>query len=277
MSSGINMDAVKARLNKLKKSNEKSDRIWKPTNEKQTIRIVPYTYQPDNPFIELYFHYNLAGKSYISPISYGQRDPIMEVAEKLKSTGDKEDWKDGRALEPKLRTFAPIIIRGQEHEGVKFWGFGRTVYEYILQNIADPDCGDITHPVTGRDIDVWTEKEEGKSFPTPKVIIKMKESKVIDPDRMSNAKEIIEKITKHQTDIKEMWEVKSYEELKVILQRHLNPEEDQGKAIDQESDSENSLSNKKSDDTNDDKPNDTGDSVGVEDDLNSTFEDLFKD
>ena len=105
----------------------------------------------------------------------------------------------------------------------------------------------------------------------------MKESKVIDPDRMSNAKEIIEKITKHQTDIKEMWEVKSYEELKVILQRHLNPEEDQGKAIDQESDSENSLSNKKSDDTNDDKPNDTGDSVGVEDDLNSTFEDLFKD
>lgn len=283
MSNGINMDAVKARLNKLKNSNKKSDLIWKPSAEKQTVRIVPYTYQPDNPFIELYFHYNLAGKTYISPISFGERDPIMEVAEKLKSTGNKDDWKDGRNLEPKLRTFAPVIVRGKEHEGVKFWGFGRTVYEYLLQNIADPDCGDITHPVTGRDIEVWTEKEEGKSFPTPRVILKMKESKVIDPNKISNAKEIVEKITKHQPDIKELWELKSYEELQVALKQHLEPEEDGESSQDEDSSSSNDpvndfFSDNKKEKKKPESSNETDESpVEVEDDLESTFEDLFKE
>ena len=35
-------------------------------------------------------------------------------------------------MEPKLRTFVPIIVRGQEGDGVRFWGFGKTVYQEIL-------------------------------------------------------------------------------------------------------------------------------------------------
>ena len=49
-------------------------------------------------------------------------------------------------MEPKLRTFVPILVRGQEGEGIKFWGFGKTVYQEILGYIADPDYGDITDP-----------------------------------------------------------------------------------------------------------------------------------
>ena len=26
-----------------------------------------------------------------------------------------------------MRTFAPVVVRGKESEGVKFWGFGKTV------------------------------------------------------------------------------------------------------------------------------------------------------
>ena len=39
--------------------------------------------------------------------------------------GDKEDWKSAKQMEPKLRTFVPIIVRGQEGDGVRFWGFGK--------------------------------------------------------------------------------------------------------------------------------------------------------
>ena len=54
----------------------------------------------------------------------------------------------------KLRTFVPVLVRGQEGEGVKFWGFGKTVYQEILGYITDPDYGDITDPTNGRDLTI---------------------------------------------------------------------------------------------------------------------------
>jgi hypothetical protein len=215
----LNLEELKSRLDSLKKTNKKSNLTWKPTEKETTVRIVPYKFNPENPFIELYFHYELNNKTYLSPASFGERDPIMEIAQKLKSSGDKESWKLGRSLEPKLRTFAPVIIRGKEHEGVKFWGFGKTVYEDLLSNIADPECGDITDPVGGRDIVVWTVKEEGKQFFTPKIRIKM------NPSQVTDDADVLKKITDEQPDIKELYELKSYEELEEALKHHLNPEE----------------------------------------------------
>jgi len=223
------MDLIKKRLNALKASNKKSNLLWKPTEKEQTIRIVPYKHQPDYPYIELYFHYDLNGKTYISPVSFGKPDPVMEVAQELKNSGDKESWKMGRDLEPKLRTFAPVIVRGKESEGVKFWGFGKTVYESLLSNIADEECGDISHPTDGRDIVVWAEKEEGKKFLTPKIRIKMSRSKVIDPEA-ENVQELIKKIAEDQPDITEIWELKSYEELQEALNKHLNPDAEEDKS-----------------------------------------------
>ena len=44
-----------------------------------------------------------------------------------------------------------MIVRGEENEGVKYWGFGKTVYQELL-SIIDPDYGDISDPVSGRDV-----------------------------------------------------------------------------------------------------------------------------
>ena len=68
--------------------------------------------------------------------------------------GDKEDWKAQLNKWVKLRTFVPIIVRGQEGDGVRFWGFGKTVYQEILGYIVDPDYGDITDPQSGRDLTI---------------------------------------------------------------------------------------------------------------------------
>ena len=140
----INIDAIRGRLNKLQNTQKKSDNLWKPTPGKHQVRIVPYKFDKDNPFIELYFHYNINNKTYLSPQSFGRPDPIVEFADRLKRMGDKEDWKAAKQMEPKLRTFVPILVRGQEGEGIKFWGFGKTVYQELLGVIADPDYGDIT-------------------------------------------------------------------------------------------------------------------------------------
>jgi hypothetical protein len=207
------------RFNSLQNNTKKSDSIWKPANGKSQIRIVPYKFNKDIPFIELYFHYNINNKTYLSPMSFGRPDPIVEFAEKLKRTGDTDDWKAGKKMEPKLRTFVPVIVRGKENEGVKFWGFGKTVYQDILGYIADPDYGDITDPITGRDIvlDVTSAEESNAAYPTTAIRIKPATSKLSDDPA------VVKNLLENQKNITELYQELSYAELKTVLENWLNP------------------------------------------------------
>ncbi len=217
----LNVDAIKARLASLNKkggngnnSNPKAKEfIWKPSEGKQDIRIVPYQYQPDNPFIELKFHYDFAGKTFLSPSSFNKADPIVELSDRLKKNGDKDDWRIGRDLEPKMRTFVPIIVRGKESEGVKFWGFGVQVYKQLMAAMSEPDYGDITDLVNGYDIRVEFTKKSGKKspdgkqeFPETTIMIKPKQKPVIDTT-MSNARDVLTKITTAQPNILDIFTV----------------------------------------------------------------------
>ena len=173
--------------------------------------------------MELYFHYNFSGKTILSPISFGKPDPIVEFAEKLKSTGNKDDWKMGRSLEPKMRCYVPILIRGKESEGIKFWGFGKNVYQEILGFITDADYGDITDPMNGRDIAVEFKSKEqtGKDF--PETAIRVKPNVTV----MTDNKEVLEMI-KNQPKITELFKEYTYDEIEVILQNWLTPTDDKG-------------------------------------------------
>jgi hypothetical protein len=207
------------RFSSLQNNTKKSDSIFKPANGKSQVRIVPYKFNKDIPFIELYFHYNINNKTYLSPMSFGRPDPIVEFAEKLKRTGDTDDWKAGKKMEPKLRTFVPVIVRGKESEGVKFWGFGKTVYQDILGYIADPDYGDITDPNTGRDIvlEVMSAEESNASYPTTTIRVKPATSKLVD------SPETIQQLLDGQKEITELYQELSYAELKSVLENWLNP------------------------------------------------------
>ena len=138
----MDLDAIKSRLNQLQ--NTTTNSFWKPQPGKSQIRIVPYLHDKANPFSELFFHYSLVpNKTVLSPLSFGRPDPVQQFADKLKASGNKDEWIQGKRIEPKMRTFVPVIARGEESEGVKFWGFGKTVYQELLGIIADPDYGDI--------------------------------------------------------------------------------------------------------------------------------------
>ena len=179
----MDMNQIKSRLNQLQSTSSTKDNFWKPQPGKSIIRIVPYLHNKSNPFIELFFHYGLGGnKTYLSPASFGRPDPVEEFANKLKSSGDKDEWIQGKRLEPKMRTFAPVIVRGQENEGVKFWGFGKTVYQELLSIIADPDYGDITDPTNGRDIMVEriTPAEAGNQYGKTTIRVKPNQTQLVE-------------------------------------------------------------------------------------------------
>ena len=220
----MDLNAIRKRLNQLQTTNNRTSSLWKPQPGKTQIRIVPYEFNKDNPFIELFFHYNLNNRSYLSPISFGRPDPIEEFAQKLRASGNKEDYQLSRKLEAKMRTFAPVVVRGEEKAGVKFWGFGKTVYQELLSIIADPDYGDITDPVNGRDVVVEfiSAEETGASFPKTNIRVKPNQTAVSDEP------EILE-LVKQQKDIRDIYQEQSYDDLTEILNEWLNPSDEPSK------------------------------------------------
>ena len=214
----MDINAIKKRLSQLQSTNTRTSNLWKPQPGIQQVRIVPYKFNPDTPFIELFFHYNLAGKNYLSPISFGRPDPIEEFSQRLKTTGSKDDFTLGRKLESKMRTFAPVMVRGEEIAGVKFWGFGKTVYQELLSIIADPDYGDITDAVSGRDVGVEfkTAEETGKNFPSTSIRVKPNQTPITEDASA------LETITESQKNITDIYQERSYDELTQALNDYLN-------------------------------------------------------
>lgn len=223
----INLDAIKAKLTAMQQAstggggNKANEFIWKPSVGKSQVRIVPYAYDKNNPFIEMYFHYEIGKRTMVSPTSFGRPDPIVEFAEKLKKSGDKDDWKLGKKIEPKFRVYAPVIVRGQEHEGVKFWAFGKQIYTELLSIISDPDYGDITDLMNGRDITVeYAAAEKEGAFPTTAVRVKPNTTPA------TTDKEIAEMIVNNQKNITELFTELSYEDMTEALQKWLDPSSD---------------------------------------------------
>ena len=212
----MDLSKIKERLDSFNKQTKPSasKRIWKPQPGSQVVRIVPYIHERDWPFLELYFYYDFGKRTIISPQNFGEPDPVQELADKLKATGEKEDWQLARKIEPKMRTYVPILVRGQENEGVKFWGFGKTVYEELLKTIDDPDYGDITDLKTGTDITVEYEQPKD-GYPKTSFRVKRTPSPATtDPAVMQLLKEM--------PTVRDIWEVPSYDELARLLDNFIN-------------------------------------------------------
>jgi len=217
----IDLDAIKNRLQTLQQTTSRTSNLWKPSPGTQQIRMLPYKHNRDNPFIELYFHYDIGGKSYLSPVSFGRPDPFVEFADKLKSTGNRDDYMLAKKLEPKMRTFVPVAVRGEEDQPVRFWGFGKMVYQELLGFISDPDYGDLTDPITGRDIVVefQSAEEAGRSFPKTTIRVKPNQMKATEDETLYNA------WTKDQKKITDVYTELSYEDLTEVLHKWLNPDD----------------------------------------------------
>lgn len=216
----LDFTALKSKLNSFNRT-PRDENLWKPKEGKNIIRIVPSKESPQNPFIELHFHY-LGNKTYLSPLSYGNRDPIAEFADGLKADQNrdpKERWAEARPFMPKLRTYVTVIVRGEEEKGVRFYSFGQTVYKEILSYINDPDYGDITDPKTGRDIVLEYTDKKNSDTNFAKTSLKVKPA--VSP---LGTKEQLEVWMEVQPDLRAMYVEPSYNELKAVLATYLDPE-----------------------------------------------------
>ena len=124
-----------------------------------------------------------------------------------------------KSLSARQRFFAPVVVRGEEEMGVRVWGFGKQVYETILGLVLNPEYGDITDPVNGRDVVVEfiSAEESGASFPTTKIRVKPNQTPISDEPT------ILEKVKSSQKDIRDIYQEQSYDDLTNVLNEWLNP------------------------------------------------------
>jgi hypothetical protein len=157
----MDLKSIKNKLSALQTQGQKKEKVdyskylWKPKQEgKYQIRIVPSKLDKNNPFREVFVHYGFSKFPIYALTNWGEKDPIVEFAKQLKQTSDKESWKLAKKLEPKMRVFAPVIVRGEEDKGVRLWEFGKEIYMSLLGIADDEDYGDFTDISEGRDFTV---------------------------------------------------------------------------------------------------------------------------
>jgi hypothetical protein len=205
-------------------NNSSNVKRFKPTIGKQTIRVVPFKYNKEFPFTEMKFYYGIGSRKVIaSPLNWGEKDPIAEFAKQLRGTNDKENWRLAKKLDPKTRIYAPVIVRGEEAEGVQLWEFGKEIYEAFLQMAADEEVGDFTDIMSGRDIKMTTVGPEatGTKYNKTTIAPSMKTTPLSDDSKQ------IEKWLEEQENPKDLYKPLPFDTIKQALQEWLNPEDEE--------------------------------------------------
>jgi hypothetical protein len=229
----MDINAIKQRLNSLQSNSntgkkEKIDYtkvLWKPKEEgKYQIRFVPSKLNSKTPFQEIFVHYGFAKFPIFALNNWGEKDPIIEFASQLRKTSDKENWSLAKKLDPKMRIYAPVIVRGEEEKGVRLWEFGKEIYMQLLGIADDEDYGDYTNIHEGRDFTVEAIKGDIGGRIGLKCSIRIKPKTT----PLTSDASLVQTFLNEQPNILEIQRKMSFEDVKTILQNWLSPETEDG-------------------------------------------------
>jgi hypothetical protein len=214
----IDLEAIKRRVAELSGVKKTSSvQMWKPSVGEYKIRCLPWKNSPDGqPFAERWFYYIGENAGILTPKQFGKPDPIDDLIRKLYSSGKPDDRVLAKKLAPKMRCYAPVIVRGEEDKGVQIWSFGKLVYQRMLGFFLDEEVGDILSPTEGFDLKVTISKQPGKQF----------NDTTVDPARKSTAlhsdQSQSQKWLENIPSIDDMYRLKSTQEIETILNNWLS-------------------------------------------------------
>lgn len=182
----LDMSKMKAKRDALENRGNGKSAFWRPEDGETVIRIVPTA--DGDPFKEYWFHYNL-GKNpgFLSPKrNFGEADPLDDFIRQLYKDGSDESIKMAKNLSARQRFFSPVIVRGEEDQGVRLWGFGKMAYKELLNLVLNPEYGDITDTNEGTDLVINYGKPAGAQFPQTTITPRRRPSKMLKTDEEIN-------------------------------------------------------------------------------------------
>jgi hypothetical protein len=229
----MDLSLIKSKLDSFQSKGQTKEKIdytkifWKPKPGKHQIRIVPSKYNKSNPFREIYFHYGYTKGPILALTNWGEADPIVEAAQKLRKSDNPDHWQMAKKITPKMRVFAPVIVRGEEGMSVRLWEFGKELYTQLMNIAMNEDYGDYTDIQDGRDFVVEAVEAEvaGRKGIKCNLTPRVKTSPVTEEADLINT------WLEEQPDILAINKKHTYESLNEIFQKWANPEEDTDEPI----------------------------------------------
>jgi hypothetical protein len=165
----IDLKKMKQKLADLNNKGGSKTDFWSPKEgSSYTIRLLPDN--EGDPFKSAWFHYKIGGKTILCPKkNFGEECAICAFASKLYSEKTPESTKAAKEFSAKQRFFSAVIVRGEEKDGVKIWGYGKMAHTDMIGLVVNPEYGDITDVENGTDLMISISKNAGQSFPTTKI------------------------------------------------------------------------------------------------------------
>ena len=212
----IDIKKMKAKLDALNNKGKAKTAFWRPEEGvNYSIRVV--TTPDGDPFKESWFHYEIGKNSILCPKKNNGEDcPICAFANKLYRENTEDSNAMAKKFLPRQRFFSPVVVRGEEKEGIRIWGYGKTVYQDLINLVLNPDYGDITDPENGTDLTIRSSKDPGAQFPKTKLTPARKTSALCPSP--SECAELLETLP----NFDELHEYRSPAEISKILDEHLS-------------------------------------------------------
>ena len=220
----LNIDLMRQKMNTLNGKGEKKRQFWRPQDGENNIRIVPTA--DGDPFKEKWFHYGVGNQSFLCPKrNFGDDCPVCNFANQLWNENSEDSKSLAKTMFAKQRFFSPVLVRGEESEGVRIWGYGKLAYQKLLGIVLDPDYGDITDPEDGNDLKLMYGKAAGASYPTTDIRPRPRKSVLCD-DAVGGEErcaELLETIP----DFDSVFERKTSDEVQSVLDTHLSSDSEE--------------------------------------------------
>ena len=196
--------------------------FFKPKPGKYVVRILPNKYDKAWPIREVQFHYGFSKGPILALSNWGEADPIADFAKQLRKSADREDWQLAKKIEPKSRYFAAVIVRDEEHLGARLWEFGKLTNDQLVGIAADEDYGDFTDITDGRDFTIEATEDiiAGRKGIKCNIRVKPRTTPISEDGAL------VEKLLNEQPDILGINRKYTYDQLKDILTKWLNPEDE---------------------------------------------------
>lgn len=231
-------ESIKDALQKPETQSRVRDILKFEVSKTYLLRILPNIKEPSKTF---FHYYNHAWESFstgqflseVSPSTWGERDPISEARFAILKHGDEEEKEKARCLTRRESWLANVYViddpTNPENNGsVKIMRFGRQLHKIIMDAIEGEDAetfGPRIFDLTDSGVTFKVKVERQGEFPTYVSSKFGPATSAVPGLDDSNMKEVYDGVF----DLDSTFSVKSYDELKNILNEHFygkNPDDE---------------------------------------------------
>lgn len=222
--------SIKDALNKNEKEGNVYSEIMKTApGHTYTVRLLPYAPNPKDTFFEYFNHgwQSFATGQYVqalSPTTFGERDPIAEERFRLLRTGTEDEKEKAKAIKKLGKFLVNVYViddpQNPDNNGkVKILRYGKQLHKIIMDAIEGEDSdeyGPRIFDLGSNGVNFKIKCENQGEFPT------YVSSRFTSAGKLNLSEDEQKRIYDSVFDLPKVFPLKSYDELKQMLNDHFH-------------------------------------------------------